>query len=124
MLRAAERPHVLQNTRSGDVIASTVELAVDSESRRRGLLGRDHFDAGSALIIAPCSSIHTFFMQFAIDVVFVARDGRVLKACPAIPRRRIALRPGAFAAIEMPAGTLEQTDAKPGDVLRVAARQM
>ena len=124
MLRGAERPHVLQNTRSGEVIASTVELAVDSESRRRGLLGRDHFDAGSALIIAPCSSIHTFFMRFAIDVVFVARDGRVLKVCAAIPRRRIALRPGAFAAIELPAGTLERTNARPGDILRVAARQM
>ena len=101
---------------------ATVELAVDSESRRRGLLGRDTFDEGSAIIIAPCSAIHTFFMRFAIDVVFVARDGRVLKTYAAIPARRMAFRAGAFAAVELPAGTLARSEARPGDLLQLEAR--
>jgi uncharacterized membrane protein (UPF0127 family) len=123
MLRHPERPHELLNVGRGSVVAVRVELAVDSESRRRGLLGRDFLEAGSALVIAPCSSIHTFFMRFAIDVIFVARDGRVLKTCADVAARRIAIRLGAFAVIELPAGTLARAEALPGDVLQLAARQ-
>jgi uncharacterized membrane protein (UPF0127 family) len=123
MLRGPERRHSLENTSTGCVLADRVELAVDSASRRRGLLGRDSFPRGSALVIAPCSSIHTFFMRFEIDVVFVARDGRVLKTYDAIPRRRIGFSAGAFAAIEFPAGTLARTPAKQGDVLTLVGRE-
>jgi uncharacterized protein len=119
MLRDAEHQHTLQNARSGRIVASQVELAVDSASRRRGLLGRDTFDRGSALIIAPCSSVHTFFMRFAIDVIFVARDGRVLKTYSTLVPWRIAFSVGAFAVIELPAGTMSQSDANPGDILRL-----
>lgn len=112
------------NARTGHILASRVELAVDSESRRRGLLGRDGFEAGSALVIAPCSAIHTFFMRFAIDVVFAARDGRVLKVCRGVPRSRIALKLGAFAAIELPAGSLAAADPEPGDQLELHAQQV
>jgi uncharacterized membrane protein (UPF0127 family) len=123
MLRHPEQPHQLLNLRDGGVVASRVELAVDSESRRRGLLGRDVFDEGAALVIAPCSAVHTFFMRFAIDVVFVSRDGRVRKTYAAVPARRIAFSLGAFAVIELPAGTLARAAAMPGDVLQIAARQ-
>jgi uncharacterized protein len=113
--------YVLHNARTGGLVADRVELAVDSNSRRRGLLGRDRFDAGSALIIAPCNSIHTFFMRFDIDVVFVGRDGRVLKTCSAIPRRRIAFSLGAFAAVELPAGTLARAETKAGDLVALVS---
>src|SRR5438045_8612903 len=97
MLRDAEHQYVLQNVRTGGTVATAVELARDSQSRRRGLLGRETFDNGRALIIAPCSAIHTFFMRFAIDVVFVARDGRVLKTYSGLGRRRIAFSIRPFA---------------------------
>lgn len=124
MLRAAERPHTLQVTRGPDVqiVASRVELAVDSESRRRGLLGRDQLDEGAALIIAPSSAIHTFSMRFAIDVVFVARDGRVLKTYAAVGPRRIAFRFGAFAVIELPAGALSASPVNAGDIVQVVSQ--
>jgi uncharacterized membrane protein (UPF0127 family) len=127
MLRDAERPHALHIVRSGlpsaivEIVASHVELAVDSESRRRGLLGRDTLDEGAALIIAPCSSIHTFFMRFAIDVMFVARDGRVLKTYNAVGPRRIAFRFGAFAVVELPAGALIRPQTKAGDIVRLVS---
>src|SRR5436305_8787848 len=107
MLRDAEHPHTLHLVRSGvpdQILASHVELAINSESRRRGLLGRDRLDEGAALIIAPCSSIHTFFMRFAIDVIFADRDGLVLKTYADVGPRRIALRLGAFAVVELSAG--------------------
>jgi uncharacterized membrane protein (UPF0127 family) len=119
MLRDAERQYILRNVRSGCVVASRIELAVESNSRRRGLLGRDTFDKGAALIIAPCNSIHTFFMRFAIDVVFVARDGRVLKTYSTLVPWRIALSIGAFAVIELPAGTISESEANPGDIMQL-----
>jgi hypothetical protein len=122
MLRNAERQHALQNVRSGGLVASRIELALDSESRRRGLLGRDKLDPGASLIIAPCSAIHTFFMRFAIDVVFVARDGRVLKTYSALGRRRIAFSAGAFAVIELPVGAISQSEAKPGDIVQLVSQ--
>lgn len=119
MLRVPERQYSLQHVRSGCLLASRVEIALDSQSRRRGLLDRDTFDPGSALIIAPCGAIHTFFMRFAIDVVFVTRDGRVLKTYVAVPRRRIAFSLAAFAVIELPAGTIAGPDVTPGDIVRL-----
>jgi uncharacterized membrane protein (UPF0127 family) len=123
MLRGAEQQHSLQNVRSGRVVASRIELALDSRSRRRGLLGRDTLDKGAALIIAPCNSIHTFFMRFAIDVVFVARDGRVLKTYPGLVQWRIAFSIGAFAVIELPVGAISLSESKPGDILQLTSEQ-
>jgi uncharacterized membrane protein (UPF0127 family) len=118
-LRGPARQCSLQLVRSGALLATRVEFALDSESRRRGLLGRDTFDRGAALIIAPCGAIHTFFMRFAIDVVFVARDGHVLKTYTAVPRRRIAFSLTAFAAIELPAGATSGLNVTTGDIVRL-----
>jgi uncharacterized membrane protein (UPF0127 family) len=123
LLRSADRQYSLQNVRSGRVVANRVELALDSQSRRRGLLGRDEFAKGAALIIAPCSSIHTFFMRFAIDVVFVSRDGRVLKTYSALVPWRMAFSLGAFAVIELPAGAISRSDPKPGDSMQLTTNE-
>lgn len=74
---------------------------------------------GNALVIAPCNAIHTFFMKFAIDAAFVARDGRVLKVCTRIPAWRIAASWRAHAVIELPSGALERTGTVAGDRLEV-----
>ena len=71
---------ILLNTRTDRTIASTVEVAGNSETRRRGLLGRDSLDASTAIVIGPSSAIHTFFMRFAIDIIFIDRSGRVLRS--------------------------------------------
>jgi uncharacterized protein len=114
-------PRVLCNQRTGAVLATNVEAAFDSRSRNRGLLGRDRLDEGSALVLAPCNSIHTFFMRFPIDVIFVARDGCVVKTASRVGPWRIRLALRAFATIELPAGTFERIDVRCGDVLVVSA---
>jgi uncharacterized membrane protein (UPF0127 family) len=86
---------------------ASVELATTRVERRRGLLGRNAIDAGSALVLAPCCSIHTAFMRFAIDVIFVDGDGRVVRIAARVPPWRIVVAPRAYAAIELAAGTLE-----------------
>jgi len=114
---------VLRNSRSGQLIATRLELAADSESRRRGLLGRDALAEEAAFIIAPCNAIHTFFMRFTIDVVFANRQGQVVKLCRHLKPWRIGVGLKAFAAIEMAAGSIERTGITKGDRLAVAREE-
>jgi uncharacterized membrane protein (UPF0127 family) len=100
-------------------VANVVETAFDSGSRKRGLLGRDGLAADHALVIAPCNLIHTFRMTFAIDVVFAARDGRVLKVCSDVRPGRIRGAFRAFAVVEMAAGQAERSRVAVGQILIV-----
>jgi uncharacterized membrane protein (UPF0127 family) len=110
----------LRNRRNGAILASRITTAFDSQSRRTGLLKHTSLPDGEALVIAPTNGIHTFFMKFPIDVVFVARDGRVLKTRPNLGPWRVAICWRAHAVVEVPAGALGRTDIAPGDVLEVS----
>ena len=107
----------LLNERTRERVASSVEIAATRQSRRRGLLGRDSLDQSSALLLAPCAAVHTAGMRFAIDVVFVDRQGYAVKVVRDLQPWRIALASGARAVIEMPAGTLRWGQVMPGDRL-------
>lgn len=121
LLRRSPGPLVARNARNGRILATTLEGAFDSTSRRRGLLGRDGLAPGHALVIAPTSLVHTFRMRFPIDIVFAARDGRVVKIREAVPARRIAGALGAFAVVEMAAGQARVADLRVGDRLVIQA---
>jgi uncharacterized membrane protein (UPF0127 family) len=121
LITRGDRPYELRNNRTGRSIASEVIAAFEPAARRKGLLGRDSFAKGSAMVIAPSNAIHTFWMRFAIDVLFVRRDGTVVKVCRSIPPWRMAATLWAYAVIELPAGTLAADDASVGDVLTVVA---
>jgi uncharacterized membrane protein (UPF0127 family) len=107
----------LVNQRTDEALAERVELAVTRADRRKGLLGRDAFEASSALIIAPCFSIHTMFMRFDIDAVFVDDDGRAVKVVHEMAPWRIAMQPFAHAVVELPAGSLKDRPVDVGDRL-------
>jgi uncharacterized membrane protein (UPF0127 family) len=109
----------LLNQRTARILAASLEPAFDSRTRRRGLLGRAALERDAALILAPCSSIHTFFMQFPIDVAFVARDGRVLHLRERMGPWRISGAVRAFAAVELEAGAIARTGTRCGDVLLI-----
>ena len=106
------------NITRGTVIAEQCEQARSFLARGRGLMGRDRLDPGSGMLIDPCSSIHTFFMRFPIDVVFIDRAGRVVGL-------RAAMRPGlpyagawhARAVIELPVGVIAASRTVVGDVV-------
>ena len=76
----------LVNQRTDEALATCVEVAVTRRDRRKGLLGRSGLEPASALIIAPCFSIHTMFMRFDIDAVFVASDLTAAGALTALRR--------------------------------------
>ena len=123
LLRSGPPPFALTNTRNNRIVARTLLTAFDSASRRKGLLDHDSLADGSAMIIAPTSAIHTFNMRFAIDVMFVSKDGRVLKVRRHMKRGRIAAAWRAFAVVELPAGAIERSDTRPGDSLQLSASE-
>ena len=104
----------LVNARNGDVVARDVEIAATRATRRTGLLGRDALDPATAFILSPCFSVHTAFMRFPIDVVFLDADG-VVQRVVAMPAWRIAIDVRARAVIEMAAGSAR--DVRAGDRL-------
>jgi len=81
-----------------------VTLAQRFLARLVGLLGRRGLAPDEALFLAPCNNVHTFFMRFAIDVVFLDRDGAVLAIVPALRPWRVAAARRAHACLELGAG--------------------
>ena len=110
----------LVNRVTGQTVASAVELATTRRSRRRGLLGRTGLDPSAALVLSPCFAIHTAFMRFSIDVVFVDDSGRVTRIVRDLPPWRMAWSSGAHSVIELSAGSLRERDVLIGDVLHFA----
>jgi uncharacterized membrane protein (UPF0127 family) len=110
----------LMNERTQTPVATQVEIAATRTTRRRGLLGRDHLDQASAMLLAPCGAVHTAGMRFAIDVVFVDRQGYAVKVVRNLRPWRIALAAGGRAVIEMAAGSLQWGQVLLGDRLYLA----
>jgi uncharacterized protein len=86
----------------------------------RGLLGRGRLEPGSGLLLRPAFSIHTMFMRFPIDVVFLDRDLRVVDIRPSLGPWRAASVRGARAVLELAAGEAERRDLASGDRLTLA----
>jgi uncharacterized membrane protein (UPF0127 family) len=110
---------VLRNTRTGKVVAHRLLPAFESQTRRTGLLKHTSLDDGEAMIIAPTNAVHTWFMKFDIDIAFVTRDGRVLKARDTVRPWRMTGAFGGFAVIEMKAGSFLAAETVPGDRLEI-----
>ncbi|MFP4473626.1 MAG: DUF192 domain-containing protein [Candidatus Omnitrophota bacterium] len=100
------------------VLADRGRLADTPLSRLKGLLGRDHLDSDEGLVITQCRSIHMLFMRFAIDVVFIDGEGKVIGLVKDIKPYRISgYYWRAWAAVELPAGTIQQTSTQKGDLI-------
>lgn len=114
---SAGRTLVLRNQRTGAIIANHLLPALDSRSRRTGLLKHTSLEPGTAMLIAPTNAVHTFFMRFPIDIAFVAKAGRIVKISHNVRPWRIAVAWRGYAVVEMAAGSFERTDTKPADML-------
>jgi uncharacterized membrane protein (UPF0127 family) len=107
----------LVNLRTNRVVAERVEVANTRRTRRTGLLRHDPLGASSALVLEPCWMIHTAFMRFAIDVVFLGRDDRVVGIAHEVRPWRAAISPRARRVIELPAGAVRRHGVELGDPL-------
>ena len=64
---------------TGAVAATAARLATSLMDRMKGLLGTRSLPAGEGLILRPCTGVHTFFMKFPLDLVFLDRSMTVRK---------------------------------------------
>jgi uncharacterized protein len=102
---------------SGEVVVDECVVADTPVSRMRGLLGRSEFRPGEGLLLRPASSIHTCFMRFPIDAVFLDGGLRVLGISDELRPWRAASRRGAHAVLELPAGESARRGLVAGDKL-------
>jgi uncharacterized membrane protein (UPF0127 family) len=107
-------PQVALANDDGDVVVENCLLAETALSRCRGLLGRSGLSSGEGMLLRPASSVHTAFMRFAIDVVFLDRADRVLKVADDLGPWRMAGCRGARAALELPPGEARRRGLRPG----------
>jgi uncharacterized membrane protein (UPF0127 family) len=96
-----------------------VSVAANPWTRLRGLMGRRTLDEGEGLLLRGSGSVHTCFMRFPIDVVFLDRDMTVIGIAPAVRPWRAAARRGAKAVLELAAGEAERRGLEVGDGVRV-----
>ncbi|HAZ07846.1 MAG TPA: DUF192 domain-containing protein [Elusimicrobia bacterium] len=95
------------NATRGRLVAGRVATAGDCASRNQGLLGRASLDEGEGLWIVPCPMIHTFFMKFPIDVLFLDRGLRVVRVIEDLrPWRLSPWVLSAHSALELEGGAL------------------
>ncbi|MGH9657077.1 MAG: DUF192 domain-containing protein [Bryobacteraceae bacterium] len=107
----------VRNQDRGTTLADAADVADTSEKRRRGLLKHTGLKPGEGLWISPCESVHSFFMKFAIDVVYLDRKKRVKKTRSAMVPWRMSACLTAHSVLELPVGTIESTGTRAGDQL-------
>jgi len=107
----------LWNTTRQVQLAGQLLLATTFFRRLKGLLGTDSLPAGAALLIAPCSGVHTLGMRYSIDVLFMSKAGTVLKIVADLPPARMAGGSGSAYVLELPAGTAALSRTTVGDTI-------
>src|SRR5437764_13691166 len=103
---------------NGRVVCERCTLARDPFTRMKGLLGRRSLPPGHGLLLRPAGSIHTLFMRFPIDAVFLDGERRVVKVVAGLRPWRAAAGRGARAVLELPAGEAGRRGVRAGDLLR------
>jgi uncharacterized membrane protein (UPF0127 family) len=106
-------------------LATNLMLADTHWSRLRGLMVTDalDFEQGSGLWIVPCRGVHTFGMRFAIDVVYLNAEQRVVYVRKNLrPWRMAPIRLAAASVVELPPGTIGKTQTGVGDVIDVGLK--
>jgi uncharacterized membrane protein (UPF0127 family) len=103
--------------RQSKVLIPSAWRAESAFDRMRGLLGRPPLKQGEALLIDPCSSVHTIGMGYTLDVVFVDAGEKIVKLCRRVAPLRMAFAFGARATLELPAGEIDRLELAVGDRL-------
>jgi uncharacterized membrane protein (UPF0127 family) len=103
--------------KNNQLLVNKVWLAEKVLERMQGLLFRKPLKSDEAVLIRPCSSIHTIGMSYPLDIVFIDTQGIVLKAIENLRPMRMAFAMNAYATIEFYTGEIERLAIKSGDTL-------
>ena len=117
---------VIRNLTTHTLLADQAQLAQGMLARMRGLLSRSSLHEGEALILPRCNAIHTCFMRFPIDALFLkttpaarSTQGTVLRVVSALPPFRLAWARRADTVVELPLGTIARTKTRVGELLAI-----
>lgn len=113
---------MLVNESQNIVIASRVTIAKTFGARLRGLMDRRRIDFpdGSALIIIPCKQVHTWFMRFPIDLLFVDKDDTIVSALSQVQPYKVSRYVSAsYMVVELPPGTINTTGTREKDKINI-----
>jgi uncharacterized membrane protein (UPF0127 family) len=99
------------------VVCERCDVANHAVARMRGLLGRSDLPQGEGILLRPAGSIHTFFMRFPIDVVFLNDQDVVVEVVPRLQPWRAAGVKGARSVLELASGEAESRGIEPGSKL-------
>jgi uncharacterized membrane protein (UPF0127 family) len=108
----------ITNRTRNSLLGTRVVRAATFWSRTRGFIGRPEPRRGEGILLNPCSAIHTHWMSFSLDVLFLDDRGKVLKLVRSISPWNFTRRvPGARYALEVPVGTIDTSSTHVGDEL-------
>lgn len=108
---------LVRNITRAAVLADAADLADTSAKRRTGLLKHTELKPGEALWILPCESVHSFFMKFTIDVLYLDKTKKVRGMRHQMKPWRLSACLPAHSVLELPAGLLAETGTQKGDQL-------
>ena len=117
--RVVGRRYRLLNTTKQTELASHLTTAATPWVRMKGLLGRSSLPEGEGLFFPGCRSIHTYGMQFPIDVIFVDRELAVVLVRPCLTSGRLAMAWCAWGVVELPSGTIGRSQTTVADRLQL-----
>jgi len=109
---------ILNRTRD-NVVCEHAELADNPWLRLKGLLGRKSLESGHGMLLMPSPSIHSAFMRFEFDAVFLDREFRVVRIASHIRPWKALMAKGARSVLELAAGEIERRGVEVGDELAV-----
>ena len=104
---------------NGEIVCDRCTVARDTYSRMVGLLGRTGLAEGEGILLQPAGSIHTFFMRFPIDAVFLDREQRVVRVAAGLRPWRTAVARRSRSVLELAAGEAARVGLQPGNVLQL-----
>ena len=108
---------IVNRSRSDTVVCARTEVAANPLTRMRGLLGRASLAHGEGMLFRGESSIHSAFMRFQFDAVFMDRELRVIGLAERIPPWRVRTVKGARNILELASGEIASTGVSVGDRL-------
>jgi len=107
----------VSNLTRNTLLATCMEVADSASTRNKGLLGRERLAPGEGLWIRSCEVVHTFWMRFPIDLVYLDRKKRIRKLSSDVRPWRLSGCLWAHSVLELPPGTIRSTQTQNGDRL-------
>ncbi len=112
--------YAVVNESNNKLLADRIFLADGFVARFKGLMGREKLNPGEGMLLVPCNSVHTMFMRFSLDLVFLDKNNSVIKIKAELRPWKIVLPvSGAVKTLELPAGTIARSNTELGNILEI-----